>query len=125
MATKMSAGPKGVVLFERWMDLTQWLLERTARWPKRLRHSLTERVELLTLGVLEDITTASYAKDKRVALERAQDRLNRLRMLLRLGHQLHVLSHAQYEHAATQLVDCGRQLGGWLRHTGAAATAAP
>lgn len=98
------------------MDLTRWLLERTARFPKRLRHSLTERIEVVALGVLEDITTAGYGRDKTAPIRRAVDGVNRLRVLLRLAHELRVLSHGQYAFAAEALGDAGAQLHGWLRH---------
>ncbi len=125
MAKRRKAGPQGVVLFEKWMDLTTWLLERTARFPKRLRHSVTLRLETLTLAVLEDITTASWAADARPALRRASDGLNRLQVLTRLCHELRLFSHGQYEHASEAIADAGRQVGGWLRQQEGAAGGAP
>ena len=59
MAPSRNAGPSDLILFEKWMDFCKWLLQRTARWPKLLRHTLTERVEKLALEILEDITTAA------------------------------------------------------------------
>jgi len=46
-------------LFEEWMGTTKWLLERTARFPKRVRSSISNRLENLALGILEDVTTAA------------------------------------------------------------------
>jgi len=115
MVKRRKAGPSGVALFESWVDLTKWLLERTARFPKRLRHSLTVRVETVTLAVLEDITSASWSTDARPALRSASDGLNRLQVLIRLCHELQMLSHGQYEHASTAIALAGRQVGGWLR----------
>ena len=97
------------------MDLTNWLLARTARFPKRQRHSQTVRVETVTLAVLEDITSASWSTDARPALRSASDGLNRLQVLIRLCHELQMLSHGQYEHASTAIALAGRQVGGWLR----------
>ncbi|MDY0001255.1 MAG: four helix bundle protein [Polyangia bacterium] len=116
MAGSQSPGPD-LRLFEDWMDTTKWLLERTARFPKRLRASLTERVESLAIGILEDVTRAAYQGRGRKArtLEQADDRLSRLRVLIRLGHELEVLSHGQYEEAAVRLDGAGRMLGAWLR----------
>ena len=124
MVKRRKAGPSGVALFESWMDLTKWLLERTARFPKRLRHSLTVRVETVTLAVLEDITTASWSMDARPALRSASDGLNRLQVLIRLCHELQLLSHGQYEHASLAIGEAGRQVGGWLRqqHQGTASS---
>jgi len=115
MAPSRPAGPNDLLLFERWMDATKWLLERTERFPKRLRHSLTDRIDLLAVGILEDVTSAAYRKDPRPDLDRANDGLNRLRVLLRLAHEMKLLSHDQYREAAERLAEAGRLLGGWLR----------
>ncbi|MBM4397507.1 MAG: four helix bundle protein [Deltaproteobacteria bacterium] len=97
------------------MDAAKWLLARTERFPKRLRHSLTERIDLLAVGILEDVTSAAYRKDPRPDLGSANDKLNRLRVLLRLAHEMKVLSHDQYREGAERLAEAGRLLGGWLR----------
>lgn len=115
MAPSKPAGPNDLLLFEKWMDATSWLFEHTARFPKRLRHSLTNRIELLALGILENVTSAAYRKDPRRDLEQANDKLNRLRVILRLCHEMKIMSHDQYRCAAERLAEAGRLLGGWIR----------
>ena len=115
MAPSRPAGPNDLLLFERWMDATRWLLERTSRFPKPLRHTLTERIELLAVGILEDVTSAAYRKDPRPDLEQANDKMNRLRVLVRLAHEMQALSHDAYREAAQRMAEAGRLLGGWAR----------
>lgn len=115
MGEPRKVGPGDLRLFEEWMETTRWLLERTARFPKRLRHSLTDRIENLALGILEDVTSAAYRSSKMEKLKSADDRLNRLRVMVRLGHELRLLSHGQYEEAAKRLDTAGRLLGAWIR----------
>lgn len=115
MAPSRPAGPSDLLLFERWMDTTKWLLQRTERFPKRLRHSLADRIDLLAVGILEDVTSAAYSRDPRPALAAANDRMNRLRVLLRLCQEVRLVSHDQYREAAERLAECGRLLGGWIR----------
>jgi len=115
MAPSRSAGPNDLLLFEKWIDATKWLLERTERFPKRLRHSLTDRIDLLAIGILEDVTGAAYRKDPRPDLATANDKLNRLRVVLRLAHEMTVLSHDHYREGAERLGEAGRLLGGWMR----------
>lgn len=115
MAPSRPAGPNDLLLFEKWIDTTKWLMGLTERFPKRLRHSLTDRIDLLALGTLENVTSAAYRKDPRPDLGDANDKLNRLRVLLRLAHEMTVLSHDQYREAAERLAEAGRLLGGWLR----------
>jgi hypothetical protein len=115
MAPSRPAGPNDLLLFEKWMDTTKWLLGLTERLPKRLRHSLTDRIDLLAVGILEDVTGAAYRKDPRDTLVAANDKLNRLRVILRLASEMKLLSHDQYREAAERLAEAGRLLGGWLR----------
>ncbi len=67
------------------------------------------------MGILEDVTAAAYRKDPRPDLGSANDKLNRLRVLLRLAHELKVLAHDPYREAAERMAEAGRLLGGWLR----------
>lgn len=112
-----------LVLFERWMDTTRWLMERTSRFPRPVRHSLTNRIENSALAILEDLTTAAYRKHPERILRSADERLNRLRVLLRLAHELGHLAPGHYEEAAQRLAEAGRMLGGWRRHGRGAADA--
>jgi len=43
------------------------------------------------------------------------DGLNRLRVLVRLSHELRVFSDGQYEEAARRMDEAGRLLGGWMK----------
>jgi len=69
----------------------------------------------LALDVIEDIVEARYSREKRAILSRANLRLEKLRVLLRLCHTLGYLPHARYEYAARAINDVGRRLGGWRR----------
>lgn len=108
-------GPERLVLFERWMDTTQWLMQRTHRFPRPIRHSLTDRIENAALAILEDLTTAAYRKQPERTLRSADERLSRLRVLLRLAHALGHLSGAHYEEAARRMAEAGRMVGGWRK----------
>lgn len=120
MAPSRPAGPNHAVLFEKWMDTTRWLFERTRRMPVAVRHSLTARLEGLALAIIEDIVTATYRKAPGRVLTSANERLSRLRVVARLAHELGVLSHAYYEEFAGRMSEAGRLLGGWLRAMGPA-----
>ena len=115
MGESRASMPDSLLLFERWLDTTKWLLERTARFPKRLRHSLTDRLENTALEILEGVTTAAYTKDRAGILVEANEALNRLRVLVRLSQELRALSEGQYEEAARRIDEAGRMLGGWMK----------
>lgn len=80
-----------------------------------MRHSLTQRIETRTLTILEDIVTAAYRKEPLRLLRSTDERLARLKVLLRLSHELGYLSHGHYEEAARRTAEAGRLLGGWLK----------
>lgn len=70
--------------------------------------------------MLEELIDAAYSKDKSAALTRANRRLEVVRHLWRLCHELKVVPMRRYEHGARLMDDMGRQVGGWLRSRGGA-----
>lgn len=97
-------------------DFCAWLLQRTAGFPKRFRSSLTSRVEMNAIELLEHVTAARYASEPGGWLSSASLALDRLRLLLRLAHAVRALDTSAYERSTESLVEVGRMLGGWLRH---------
>jgi hypothetical protein len=103
------------VVFAHWERFTVWLFERTAGFPKRLRHSLTHRIEARCLDVYEGLATARYSRSPRRALGEVSVALDGLRLLLRLATSLQCWSARQGQHAAEQLDEAGRMVGGWMK----------
>ena len=115
MADNLLPGPADLPLFTAWMETVKWLLSATEKFPRHRRFSLTNRMDNLALDILEGITEASYRRDKLETLRRSSLKLTRLRILIRLSHELGHLPHGAYERAAVELDEAGRMLGGWLR----------
>lgn len=107
------------VVFARWERLTLWLFQRTADFPRRLRYSLTSRIEVRTLDVYEDLVVARYDPMARgAALLRVSRGVDGIRLLVRLARDLGCLSLSQAEHVFTELDEVGRMVGGWIRSVG-------
>jgi predicted transcriptional regulator len=107
------AAPELLVL-QRAERLAADLMQRSARWPKSLRHSLTRRLEDHVLAVVDDLVTCRYRTDARA--ERLRDvnlRLERARRLLRLANQVGLCGLHHYELLARGLDEVGRMLHGW------------
>jgi len=100
-------------VFVKWMEFLEWLLATTDKFPKKARFSFCQRIEGLALDVVEDLVEARYNHEKRALLKRANLRLEKLRVLLRLSHKLRYLPHNSYEHAMKAINEAGRMLGGW------------
>ena len=96
-------------------DLLLWLIPQLDKFPRSRRFTLGERLETGLLDVLELLVDAAYSRNKETSLKRANLRLEMVRHLWRLAHELKVMATRQYEHGAKLLDDLGRQIGGWLR----------
>jgi hypothetical protein len=107
--------PDELPIFTRWMQFLAWLLPTTEKFPKRVRFTFADRINNLALDIVEDLVEARYSRDKQLLLKRVNLRLEQLRILLRLCHQLQYLPHQGYEHATRAINEVGRMLGGWLK----------
>jgi hypothetical protein len=107
--------PEDLPIFVRWLDFLTWLLPTTEKFPHKVRFTFANRIDTLALDIVEDLVEARYSRNKRPPLMRANLRLEKLRVLLRLCHTLGYLPHARYEHAMRAINEVGRMLGGWQR----------
>jgi len=96
-------------------QLLLWMIPQLDRFPRARRFTVGERLEAGLLEVLELLVEAAWSRDKQKVLRRANLRLETVRHLWRLAHELQDLSTRRYEHGAGLIDDLGRQVGGWLR----------
>jgi len=108
----MTSEPALLVL---WYDLVKWLSQKTEKFPKRVRFTLSIRIDNLALDIMERLTEARYARSKSNLLREVSGQLDRLRLLLRLCHDLGPLDHGAYRHVSEKLDEAGRMLGGWIK----------
>ena len=115
MSNQSPAAPQAV---QSCHDLLLWIIPQLDKLPRVRRYTLGERIESGLLDVLEQLTDAAYSRDKVDKLRTANLRLDRVRHLWRLCHELQALPTRQYGHGAGLLEDLGRQIGGWRRDVG-------
>lgn len=96
-------------------ELLLWLVPQLDKFPRTRRFTLGERIETGLLEVLELLVEAAYTRNKDTSLRRANLKLEVVRHLWRVAHELKVMATRQYEHGARLMDDVGRQIGGWLR----------
>ena len=106
-------------LFVHWEKTLKDILSRTEKFPKRIRFSLSSRIDNLAFDIFEKIVEARYAKDKTAALSQASLSLEKLRVLLRISHDERHLDNKGFEHVCRNIDEVGRMLGGWIRSRGA------
>lgn len=119
----MSAPPSstpvpGPIVVGRTYDLVLWIVQKVEKFPKTYRFSVGHRLIDTSLDLLLLLVEATYRTDKRDALRMAGVRTNALRFLLRLAHDLRLLSGSGYTFATEQLDEVGRMVGGWERSIG-------
>ena len=61
------------------------------------------------------LVEAAYSQQKGGPLRQANLRLEVVRHVWRLAHELKVIASRQYEHGAKLIDELGRQIGGWIR----------
>jgi hypothetical protein len=96
-------------------DLTVWVMERAAAFPREHRFTVGERLVDACLDTLEALVEASYRRDRLALLAAANRTLVRVRVLGRIAERFRCLSHAQAAHLAERTLEIGRMLGGWIR----------
>ena len=103
-------------LFGKSYDFLLWLLPLTLKFPKAQRFLLAERLGKMALDFYELILEAAMEPAQRLEkLDRADRLLTKIRLLVRLSHDLQCISDGQYEHAAKHMDEIGRLVGGWKK----------
>jgi hypothetical protein len=102
-------------IFVRTYDLLLWLIPAVEKFPRSQRPVLGRAVQEAALALQAHLTTAGLSQTPGSALEQADVALALLRARLRLCFDLRLLTPGQYEHAARQIAEVGRLLGGWRR----------
>jgi hypothetical protein len=92
-------------------------MDRTQSFPKSVRYCLSNRIDSLSLDILEHLVEAQYSTSgsKGVILKQADMALCRLRVLLRLAHDRRYLPNKSFEHLTKRLSETGRMLNGWRK----------
>ncbi|MEM8485578.1 MAG: diversity-generating retroelement protein Avd [Bacteroidota bacterium] len=115
MKKPATAMDEDLPVFVHWMGFLDWLLDATEKFPKHVRFTISTRIENLALDIVENLVEARYAREKSAILQRANLRLEKIRVLLRISHDRQYLSRKGYLHAMKAVKETGRMLGGWIK----------
>lgn len=92
-----------------------WLVPTVERFPRSQKFLLGDRLQATALDILEALIEATYTRERRGHLARANLGLEKLRVLFRLAAELRYLDLRRYEYAARAIDDVGRLVGGWQK----------
>lgn len=107
-------------IFAKWEQFLKWLLNTTDKFPKKIRFTLTTRIDNLALDILERIILCRYDPTVRQrGLKRINIDIETLRVLLRVCNELKYLSHRHYQYAVLHVNEVGKMVWGWSTEKGA------
>ena len=92
-----------------------WLAPTVEKFPRSQKFVLGDRIQTTALDVLDVLIEATYTRDRRVHLARANLGLEKLRFHIRLAAEMKHLDIRRYEYAARTLDEIGRLVGGWAK----------
>lgn len=98
-------------------DFYKEATHRIESFPKTKKYSLGQRIDLMTLDVIELVMTAGYQtkQEKLSNLERVSIKLDLLKFLVRLSWETKCLDNNAYQKLSSQLVEIGKMIGGWMK----------
>ncbi len=109
---------------EAHFQFLQWLMPAVENFPRDQKFLLGDRIQKTALDVLEALIEATYTRERRSHLARANLGLEKLRFFFRLAVEMHYIDKRRYEHAARSLDETGRLVGGWAKADAGHAAAA-
>lgn len=99
-------------------DFLQWLLPVTEKFPRSQRFVLAQQLQQAAFRFYELLIAARRTRPNDGLLKQADIELEKVRLYLRLSHDLNYLGMKQYRHAAQLTTEMGRLLGGWMKKGG-------
>lgn len=104
-------------IIQKTYDFYKELYLTIEKMPKKDKYSLGEKLSKATFELLEFLIAASYSqKDQKSAyLNRANIKLDLLKILIRLAEAIKALPTKKYLYLEELLQEIGKMLGGWIR----------
>ena len=108
-----NVGPLPII--QKTYDFILWLIPKLGRFPKDQKFILGDRIENGLLEFLGLLIEAEFTAKKLSVLHRANIEFEKVRMLIRMTNDLHLLGLDGYKHCSERIVEIGRMLGGWMK----------
>ncbi len=107
----MSTSP----LLVKTYDFLQWLLPSSEKFRKSQRFVLGQRLQQAAFQFYECLIAARRTRPNEALLQQADIELEKVRLYLRLSHEMGLLGADQYRHASQMTTEMGKLLGGWQK----------
>ena len=104
-----------LIIYQKLYDLITYAFPIVNRFPKNQRFVLAQQIENSLLDAVKLVAKANLQRDKRRTLYELDIQLNMTKLLIRVAHDLNLLSHRHYGQMAMRMKEIGRLLGGWRK----------
>lgn len=107
----------GVPIFTKFYDFYRHLTVLITAFPKTKRYTLGQRLDQISLDVIELLTSVPYSQNKSETLGQISRKVDLLKVLLRLAKDTQALTNKNYVELQAILQEIGKMLGGWIKST--------
>ncbi len=94
-----------------------YMVPQIEKIPRSHKFLIGDRIQRSIMDILDQLIRAYYSR-KNTRIEQLMEvniRLEQLRFLIRLSHDLKFLSHRSYGIMSEKLNEIGKMCGGWLK----------
>ncbi len=104
-------------IFHKIYELYKLLHSFHSLIPKTERYTLWQRCENTTLMLLEAVIEVGHqqGEERQRSLYMISDKLDLLKVLIRLAKDIHVIDQKKYLAIQTVIQEIGKMVGGWLK----------
>lgn len=106
-----------IPIIQRLYEFYTLLYQYLKSFPKKDRYTLGQRLEIITLKIMEEFFQIPRSKgpEKILLLKKASAKLDVLKLFVRLAKDTQVVDNKKYLLLEQPLVEIGKMLGGWLK----------
>ncbi|MFA6146385.1 MAG: diversity-generating retroelement protein Avd [Patescibacteria group bacterium] len=103
-------------MFHKTYELYKLLYQNLKSFPKKDKYTLGQKIDNTALEILEAITLAGISSQNKLnLLEKASQKLDLLKILIRLADDLKILDNKKYLEIQQKIQEIGKMLGGWIK----------
>jgi len=102
-------------IIQRLVSVYKLWLEFQNNIPKKLRHTLGEKIDSCFLNTIELLLIATYLgkEQKSPYLQKAGNKLDILKFFLQIAWEIKAIDNKKYILLSEQLNEIGKMIGGW------------
>lgn len=107
-------------LSQKLEDLVVEVHQAMQSYPKSEKYGLAKETDLCVIRAAAMVAKANKVKnyrEKRDCIDKADDELAVLKIMIRLGNRLKYISNGRYGVIAGLVVEAGKMIGGWIKST--------